>query len=331
MGAADKIKAEAKQAAERREAVRYLGTVDCHYYPEAEQALIAALRCDRSECVRFEAAAALSKGCCCTKKTMEALKIAVSGSDRDGNPGETSLRVKMTAFEALQNCLANCNVIDTPPPAQRPEYPGQPLAPQQELPPNENNPADGSQGNDKLGNATPAAYRYYAQFDAVPLSRVVGEAQQVVARTQIRPQLALGGYATGRRNLLNLWAESAHAESEFGSLNSPAPTPALPPDFAPPNIMQPPELAAQFDFNGAAFPGGSFNGQSSRRLAPQYDFSQMPAPQFNPAQGTNLPHDAGIYQPEFPPPSSLRRTPPVDGNLQPVDYQRAGNAPMPNQ
>jgi hypothetical protein len=65
-GAAARIKQEEAEAKARRADVRYLGTVDCNRYPEAEKALIKALRTDRNECVRFEAALALGNGCCCT-------------------------------------------------------------------------------------------------------------------------------------------------------------------------------------------------------------------------------------------------------------------------
>ena len=50
--AAEAIKQDQAQAKARAEAVRYLATVPCHYYPEAEVALITALRTDRSDCVR---------------------------------------------------------------------------------------------------------------------------------------------------------------------------------------------------------------------------------------------------------------------------------------
>ncbi len=105
-GAADNAKKDALEAKARRAAVRYLGTLDCRYYPEAEIALIAALRSDRIECVRMEAAIAFANGCCCTKKVMEALEICVSGSDRDGNPAERSERVRDFAYIALARCVS---------------------------------------------------------------------------------------------------------------------------------------------------------------------------------------------------------------------------------
>jgi hypothetical protein len=109
-GAAAKIKADEADAKARRAAIRYLGTVDCHWWPEAEDALINALRADRNECVRYEAALALSRGCCCTKKTMAKLELTVNGSDKDGNPAENSERVKDAARMALESCLARVPV-----------------------------------------------------------------------------------------------------------------------------------------------------------------------------------------------------------------------------
>ena len=72
-GAAAVAKADALAAKARRASVRYLGTLDCRYYPEAEAALIAALRTDGVECVRWEAAMALGRSCCCNRRVMAAL------------------------------------------------------------------------------------------------------------------------------------------------------------------------------------------------------------------------------------------------------------------
>src|SRR3954451_14233658 len=65
---AAKIKADEAAAKARVAAVEYLGTVDCHYWPDASDALIMALRADRNECVRYAAATVLNSGCCCNKK-----------------------------------------------------------------------------------------------------------------------------------------------------------------------------------------------------------------------------------------------------------------------
>lgn len=103
-GAAAQAMKDAAEAAERRRAVRILGTFDCHWHPEAELGLAAALRTDRAECVRLEAAIALNRGCCCTKLIVQALEDCVSGMDKFG-PSENSPRVVMVAQMALEKCL----------------------------------------------------------------------------------------------------------------------------------------------------------------------------------------------------------------------------------
>jgi hypothetical protein len=133
--AAAKIAKDEAEAKERRAAVRYLGTVDCHYWGDvAEPALVKALRADRNECVRWEAAMALGNGCCCTRKTIEALTVSVYGVDQNGitvageirdpydlnGPVETSERVKAAALAALQHCLS-CYSTTVTPGAEKPE------------------------------------------------------------------------------------------------------------------------------------------------------------------------------------------------------------------
>jgi hypothetical protein len=140
--AAATIAKDEAEAKERRAAVRYLGTVDCHYWGDvAEPALIKSLRADRNECVRWEAAMALGNGCCCTKKTIAALTISVYGVDKDGltvagsfsdgSPVETSDRVKGAALAALQHCLSCYTETATPgaeKPDRPPEKPDKPVA-----------------------------------------------------------------------------------------------------------------------------------------------------------------------------------------------------------
>jgi hypothetical protein len=110
IGAASKVKMDRAGAEERIAAVKYLSTVDCHYWPEAEEALINALRADRNECVRYEAAVALMSGCCCTCKVIAALGHTVSCSEADGHPSEKSARVRAVAAHALNRCLEHCCV-----------------------------------------------------------------------------------------------------------------------------------------------------------------------------------------------------------------------------
>ena len=135
--AAAAIKADVAGAAARIAAIRYLATVPCHYYPEAEEGLIAGLRADRVECVRYAAAVALGQGCCCTKKTIAALTIAAEGSSKDGNPSETSDRVKAASLYALNMCLAKTGRNITQqlvPPELPPETNVPPLVPPEQPP-----------------------------------------------------------------------------------------------------------------------------------------------------------------------------------------------------
>jgi hypothetical protein len=117
-GAAAKIAASEAGAKARAAAVRYLGTVDCYYWPEAQDALITALRTDTNECVRLEAAWALMRGCCCTKEVIVALSETVNGGKRAGGPPEKSERVKDAAAAALSHCLSCYPVVPLVPPSE---------------------------------------------------------------------------------------------------------------------------------------------------------------------------------------------------------------------
>jgi hypothetical protein len=112
-GAAARVKKDTAEAKARRAAVRYLATVDCNYWPEAQAALINSLRADRNECVRLEAALALNRGCCCRKEVILALVDCVSGRavvpllpPPPVAPPEDSPRVQAAAMLALEHCLA---------------------------------------------------------------------------------------------------------------------------------------------------------------------------------------------------------------------------------
>jgi hypothetical protein len=112
-GAAARIKKDEEDAKARRNAVRYLGTVDCSRWPEAEAALAISLRYDRNECVRFEAALALRNGCCCTNTIIDALSNCVLGENKkDKFPIEKSDRVRAAAADALARCPLIEKAID---------------------------------------------------------------------------------------------------------------------------------------------------------------------------------------------------------------------------
>ena len=194
--AAAKIRVDQAGAGARLAAIRYLGTVDCHWYPEAEAALIAGLRADRNEAVRFEAALALANGCCRTRSIVDHLSLVVSAGDKDGNPPENSERVKAMAGIALNNCLQNLPSLAEPPLARPTSAPGQPAPLTLTL-------------TNSLTTSEPRS-----GADLVPASL----AERVRAETLGVSSLRTPGPLTSRRNLYRLWAKTS----------GPRPIPELP-------------------------------------------------------------------------------------------------------
>ncbi len=185
-GAAARIKQDEAAAKARRQAVRYLGTVDCSHWPEALDGLINALRADRNECVRMEAAYALNSGCCCNKKTIKALTICVAGTDEDGNPPENCERVRMAALVALTHCLA-CVGPETKPPEAVPE------APRPE-PPLLKEGVTGDNSPQASGTPAATAAIYYQKVQTVPLGQITASARQVVAACNQTPPRVVQPY-----------------------------------------------------------------------------------------------------------------------------------------
>ncbi|MFO0938009.1 MAG: hypothetical protein U0798_16015 [Gemmataceae bacterium] len=165
VGAAAKVKQDRANAEERMKAVRYLGSVDCHYWPEAEEALIGALRGDRNECVRYEAAVVLGSGCCCTTKVIVALSHTVSCSDKDGFPYEKSARVRAAAANALDHCLSSSCCA--------PELPGLPSVEQKKDDKKSVEPGkeEKEKGTSKLGDPDYPKF-YYTSVAAVPRNQI---------------------------------------------------------------------------------------------------------------------------------------------------------------
>jgi hypothetical protein len=125
-GAAARIKAEENPAVIKAkiEALQFLGTVDCRYYPEAAAGLITGLRVEKNECVRLAAAKALANGCCCNPKIVKALLMVVNCSNKDGFPAEPSELVRAYAYVALERCMRRCVEAEPetppePPPAAK--------------------------------------------------------------------------------------------------------------------------------------------------------------------------------------------------------------------
>jgi hypothetical protein len=185
-GAAARIKADEADAKARRAAVRLLGLQDCHYWPEAQLALINSLRADRNECVRMEAALAFNNGCCCSKAVIKALVICVSGSEEDGNPSECSPRVRALAEAALQHCLAcYAEVIPAPPLGDGKTEPKAPVAPGgEQAPPPKVLPTPAAAPNQlpNVGQAPVQPLDYYKGIERVSRQEVVEDGRRALAR-----------------------------------------------------------------------------------------------------------------------------------------------------
>jgi hypothetical protein len=240
-GAAAAIMADTLAAKERRAAVRFLGTVDCRYWPEAEMALINALRADRNECVRLEAAISLNRGCCCTKNIIKALALTVASADDDGNPRENSPRVRTLAHRALMRCL-NCyaEIVPAPPPPpikKNGEEGEKPPVPPGETPPPPPPPVLGEKldldanGMPKAVGMSSRSAAYYARVSREAEATIVAEAREVLSRVRVQP--------------VSMQAEAAEDRSLFGVIRSvwssddkPEPKPTTPPAVKPANYAQ---------------------------------------------------------------------------------------------
>jgi hypothetical protein len=228
-GAAARIKASEADAKARRAAVRYLGTVDCNWWPEAKDALIAALRADKNECVRLEAAWALTSGCCCTKETIDALTETVNGGKKIGPSPENSERVKQAAAVALERCLA-C-LPPTPAPAKGPE--GGIRPPEGTRPP-EGAPKPPAELPKNMTDAgSPMSVHlaaHFAEVQATPMSQLVERANQALAdyrRTNVtamaRPASSLSDHS-----LYGILVNARHASHAAKNSDAVAMTQAAP-------------------------------------------------------------------------------------------------------
>src|SRR5262249_5300074 len=149
---------------------------------------INALRADRNECVRYEAALSLGRGCCCTKNVLAALSITVSGSDRDGNPSENSERVRAAAQFALDHCLARlCVSVAAEGPAGAEESPPEPPPPEK---PPEGLPPPAKDGT--LGKAEALLPPFYQKLQARPMKELIEQARNVLDQSHVTPTTQVG-------------------------------------------------------------------------------------------------------------------------------------------
>jgi hypothetical protein len=241
LGAAARIKQDEAGAKERANAVRYLATVSCKIYPEAEEALINSLRADHNECVRLEAARALGSGCCCTKKTVAALLITVNGTDTDGNPAECSDRVKALAYLALTRCLP-C-VRDAQPGEQKEKPGSSPAAPNQ-LGPTPSTPTPTPTTPPQNPNA-PGRLTLSSYYRTLDQAQTLADAKAALAAGPKFSQSALA-LAHGQRDLTSLVSAAVTGTAVVPAVASeavPAPTTAEPPLLVPqPSAPLPAEL-----------------------------------------------------------------------------------------
>ena len=238
---AAKIKASEADAKARVAAVEYLGTVDCSRWKEATKALIISLRADPNECVRWAAARVLNSGCCCNKDTIEALRICVAGEDKDGNPPETSPRVKAAAFSALQNCLMRVPEVlpeeAGPRPIERERGPVPELEPSpglQPLPRERSTMSDGRETHLATSLAAPgaAAPGFEARMWRRTLTQTVNEVRRTlvdVSRTT-RPPSTL---PPGKRSVFDALIRARQDIDTKAGTASPAASPPADPGVVP--------------------------------------------------------------------------------------------------
>jgi hypothetical protein len=168
---------------------------------------------------------ALRRGCCCTKRVIEALTMTVGGSEKDGNPSENSARVKAAATEALAHCLSCYHETATEEPKEKPKEPPEtigtmsqavpPAAAPQKLPEAVQNSEPGSVKPGKQPSEIPALEpkdlrltTYYTQVQAQPTQEVIHRARQSleanVAATAVQTNI-VKPLPTGQRSLYQIW------------------------------------------------------------------------------------------------------------------------------
>jgi hypothetical protein len=255
-GACARFRKDTEEMKARRDAVRCLAYADCHWWPEAEAALINSLRTDRNECVRLEAAKVLTSGCCCTKKTLQALTIVVSGSNRDGNPSENSPRVRAAALAALHHCL-DCYSEVLPEP-QKPE-PAPPPA-----------PAGAPVASGTGVQQTNAVLRPVDEMTAA-----VDAARQVLAHAERQPPLP-PPMTTGNQSVFDA-VRTAATPPEPKKTVTPVPPPVLEPPPTPVPVPVPPPDAPAVPPTGSRSLFGIWH-QTRQPSSPPVDSAPPPAP-----------------------------------------------------
>jgi hypothetical protein len=315
-GAEARIKQDEIEAKARRAAVRELGYKDCHWWPEAQLALINALRFDRNECVRLEAAWAFGNGCCCTKPVIEALVICVSGSDRDGAPSENSPRVRAAAEAALAHCLAcYTEVVPVAPDDGR----------NREKPAGSGEKPVGAGGKtpDKLpniGKVSIQGIEYYKQADNVSREQVVEEGRRVLDRG-LTTTVPVSAGPTGSshsvtdivRNAFNTGPAAPTMAPVTQVVETPAPPMPVVPVAVPPTPQVPvTKAAATTPPTAPVVKSATPTPSSAYQATTSAPAKSMPAPAPVPAPATEAPKKPVSYQtPMFVPNTPAQEKAPV--------------------
>lgn len=280
-GLAAQIQAEEANAKARRAAARYLGTVDCHYFPEVGEALRDLLRKDRNECVRWEAALSLGRGCCCNKVTIQALALTVSGSEKDGNPSEKSDRVKQAAAASLAHCLA---CVGTVPAEPKSDVPIKPPETTPIKPPESGDKTTQVPGTLPLTGISQSAY--YKKIESMPLDVIVEEARKALADLNVSEVVA---HRNGPRSLADLadyvmngptttQADASPSVPETARVATPEPPVARVAAPEPPPVMQAPKPAVYTTPQPAPIPAPVVNSSYAPKAQPVPPaVQQMPA------------------------------------------------------
>ncbi|MGO8902281.1 MAG: hypothetical protein ACLQU5_28625 [Isosphaeraceae bacterium] len=283
--AAAKIQASEADCKARVAAVEYLGTVDCNRFPEAKKALLAALREDPCECVRFAAARSLNSGCCCDQEVMEKLKICVAG-EKKGGPAETSCRVKAAAFSALQNCLMRVPEEEAPPPRRAAPEGGEglpepiPDAKKRVKPEGTTmNTIDTSTVTTSLKAANPRVRTIEEELKTKPFAQTIKEARQTLFEAARYPQ-ASATLPPGKRSVYQALLKARKDIEGKSRPNPKDPGPGRDPGVTPSTYGPAPASApGQANLIPAQLPGSepSASGESQQQTETENPQSSSPA------------------------------------------------------
>ena len=284
--AAAKIQASEADAKARVAAVEYLGTVDCNRYPEAKKGLLAALREDPNECVRFAAARSLNSGCCCDQEVIEKLKICVAG-EKKGGPAETSCRVKAAAFSALQNCLMRVPEEEEAPQPRRAAPEGgeglpEPIPdPKKRVKPEGTtmNTTDTSTITTSLKAANPRARTIEEESKTKPFAQTIKEARQTLFEAARYPQ-ASATLPPGKQSVYHALLKARKDIEGKSRPNPKDPSPGRDPGVAPSTYgPAPASVPGQANSIPAQLPGSepSASGESQQQTETENPQSSSPA------------------------------------------------------